>query len=488
MVSVNPLYKLAQDEINQGQCQAAEKRLLDYLETNNSDALALHLLGLARMRSDRPAEAIPPLEKAFAEHTGDADLATHLGVCRIRSGDSAGAYSVLKQAMKLNPNQGVAFLNAATAAQNLDQLDAAEACAQRARQLLPQEPAALLVQGQVAQKRQRTDEAIQLYRQALELDADSEQAQELLAGILTTRGELDEAEHLYGAILQRGESFSRRFNYSSVLLQQGRLEEADAQVRAAAQVFLKGEDPVRKTSPKDYMDTDLAVKGLLAFKHAMDDLGVPFFLAFGTLLGIVREGDILGHDKDMDMGVPWSVPREKLLDALRAYDFVCPKEAKVRAGTLGQWMYNVVHLPTRVNIDLFFARREGDTMDLGFDHPAGPLVWRFPRCGLKPIEFRGETFQAPDPVVPHLESIYGSEWQVPNANFDSLLIGHNRLPENHDLALAYGYNRLMGHINDRAWKKAAGYCEQIKQFSDEPLIDQLLVEINQRWATDQQQA
>jgi len=42
---------------------------------------------------------------------------------------------------------------------------------------------------------------------------------------------------------------------------------------------------------------------LLQGKALMDDAGLPFVLVCGTLLGIKREGSLLEHDKDVDVGV-----------------------------------------------------------------------------------------------------------------------------------------------------------------------------------------
>src|SRR5262249_38317701 len=47
-------------------------------------------------------------------------------------------------------------------------------------------------------------------------------------------------------------------------------------------------------------DGSLALSQL---KEELDKLGVEFFLVSGTFLGCEREGSLLGHDKDIDVGV-----------------------------------------------------------------------------------------------------------------------------------------------------------------------------------------
>lgn len=58
---------------------------------------------------------------------------------------------------------------------------------------------------------------------------------------------------------------------------------------------------------------DLAVckENLLLFKDVMDDCRIPFFLAFGTLLGAMRENDFIDSDHDTDVIV--SPPDEERL-------------------------------------------------------------------------------------------------------------------------------------------------------------------------------
>lgn len=51
------------------------------------------------------------------------------------------------------------------------------------------------------------------------------------------------------------------------------------------------------------MNNKLAIKDLKLIKRILDKLKVPFFLNFGTLLGIYRDGKILPDDKDIDIGI-----------------------------------------------------------------------------------------------------------------------------------------------------------------------------------------
>jgi hypothetical protein len=56
----------------------------------------------------------------------------------------------------------------------------------------------------------------------------------------------------------------------------------------------------------------LIIGDLIDLKKAFDHAGIPFFMQEGCALGIGREGDILAHDVDIDLGVATEVsPKQK---------------------------------------------------------------------------------------------------------------------------------------------------------------------------------
>ena len=75
----------------------------------------------------------------------------------------------------------------------------------------------------------------------------------------------------------------------------------------------------------------------------------------GTFLGIYRDGSLITGDKDIDIAVPWDVPREKLLELLIPYGFLSLPL------TDGEplWCTPVVHKATKVSVDIFFAKKNG---------------------------------------------------------------------------------------------------------------------------------
>ena len=75
---------------------------------------------------------------------------------------------------------------------------------------------------------------------------------------------------------------------------------------------------------------------------ALRDAGIEAFLAYGTLLGAVREGKLLGHDSDADLGYvsrhthPVDVIRESFRHPARAGRARLPDHPLLRAGLQGR--------------------------------------------------------------------------------------------------------------------------------------------------------
>ncbi len=103
--------------------------------------------------------------------------------------------------------------------------------------------------------------------------------------------------------------------YSMALLQLGDTAKALEIARTRfleATAFPEPQRPLR--APADGWSLG-AEQALLDLKTDMDLGGFEFFLISGTLLGCIREGKLLKHDKDIDVGVP----ADTSVDQLRAH-------------------------------------------------------------------------------------------------------------------------------------------------------------------------
>jgi len=101
-----------------------------------------------------------------------------------------------------------------------------------------------------------------------------------------------------------GKASQAHLIYGTFLHKQGKLPDAAAHFRTALALML--DHPAEAAVPKRRQDFDKPeVERLLWTTLSQLALaGVHAFAAFGTLLGIVREGGLLPFDKDLDLGLP----------------------------------------------------------------------------------------------------------------------------------------------------------------------------------------
>lgn len=186
-----------------------------------------------------------------------------------------------------------------------------------------------------------------------------------------------------------------------------------------------------------------AIEAVLA---ALERAGVEPFLAYGTLLGAVREQDFLGHDSDADLGYvsrcehPTDVAREsfELERALRADGFHTYRYsgAAIRV--------DVVEADGVIRgLDVF-----GGFADAGRLYLMGEVGIDFDEAWIRPrttAALAGRSF--PVPAVPEkfLEAMYGAAWAVPDPAF------HFETPA-HTIAQLSGWFRGNTH-NRRLWER-----------------------------------
>ena len=250
-------------------------------------------------------------------------------------------------------------------------------------------------------------------------------------------------------------------------------------MRSAMQTFRKGfkvflANPLPKAAPKaqEFMDQEAGKKGLLAIKKALDELGVPFMIAAGTLLGIYRDGELLPHDKDVDLMLPWNTPRAELISALRHYNFVCREREEDINGEKGR--YNIVlnHVPTGIVIDLFFLKPEGDKVVHSIYKSGKILSISEKNTGRSQIEYAGETFWTYGDIELYFRDKYGEDWRTPKANHNGLILSNTdgRTYDPHGIGIALCYNHCLGAICEKLYKKAHGYAMQLLSVHDDLLL------------------
>lgn len=152
------------------------------------------------------------------------------------------------------------------------------------------------------------------------------------------------------------------------------------------------------------IDKVIAKENLLLLKNILDQNNVLFLLAYGTLLGAVREHDFISHDEDIDL-IMMKKDMPKFLSLL----FVLRENGFAIARYESRGFLSII--------------RKGEYIDFYFfdDYPKNPKLSYccmdiYPKALLEdtaPIEFQGVMFQAPRDYIKYLEFNYGKSWHTP---------------------------------------------------------------------------
>lgn len=157
---------------------------------------------------------------------------------------------------------------------------------------------------------------------------------------------------------------------------------------------------------------EAAVKTMVLCKQAFNELGIPFWLSNGTLLGVARDGDFLLHDKDIDTGVWDDVGIDHALIKRKFvekgfefnHEFGCPGDGHEYA----------FYSPFNIRFDIFFYVRETTNcwMALWVGDQQRRMVFP-PMEDYSSVEFCGAGFLIPSNYEAWLIANYGADWKTP---------------------------------------------------------------------------
>ena len=163
------------------------------LETDPSNANALHLLGMALSQSGNPREGAKLIEQAVARFPNIALFQLNLGATYHRMGSYDQAIATLRRSIQLNPKDASAYQNLSAALGDNGQFDEAISAARTAIKLDPNLPAAHFNLGNALKGKKQTADAIAEYRRAIELRPDYVDVYINLGTVLYQEEQFDEA-------------------------------------------------------------------------------------------------------------------------------------------------------------------------------------------------------------------------------------------------------------------------------------------------------
>lgn len=284
-----------------------------------------------------------------------------------------------------------------------------------------------------------------------------------LAGLRRTIVDSESLEELKELLLGSIASTSKRslaalFNYSIAARDLDHYEEA---LWAIQQRFIIGVRTLQfgnkpRRAREDW--SAAARQALLDLRSDLSRADVKFFLVSGTLLGCVREGNILGHDKDIDVGVMEDVDFEKVRSSLTGTGRFVPLPVITKR------ILRVRHA-NGVMIDIFFHWVENGRMY----HEGQKTRWWNTPFELVERDFLGERFLVPNDADRYLTENYG-DWRTPVADFETFCDTPNMEISDEQELIWYYYKALLDHYHAGNAKQFEKVWRRILAMSD-PSVD-----------------
>ena len=181
---------------------------------------------------------------------------------------------------------------------------------------------------------------------------------------------------------------------------------------------LHGVQPDHGAADQNF-DVQNASRALSDLTRMANDKGTPVFLVSGTLLGYVREGQLLAHDKDIDVGIVGWENQYKLCMALQETGLFTVSAQHLKGKDT--FYIPIKHNATGMWIDVFVYHPQDKYWVTGVDFFFGyKQTFAFTPFELQDIEFLGVTMQAPANAELNLAENYGN-WRVPDPSYLSHL-------------------------------------------------------------------
>jgi len=269
-----------------------------------------------------------------------------------------------------------------------------------------------------------------------------------------------------------------RTKISTVYANQGDSKNAIDELKQAINLIKYSPKPSStKLRPFAVYDGELALNDL---RDVFVSSSIPFFLLWGTLLGVVRDGELIPHDKDLDVGLNWDVDRQKVFKALLASNKFALLENTISSPNT-RWCIGIYHKETNIVVDLSFFKTKVKYFYCGIDKAGElnkPILSKVPKFDISSMQWKGEKWPVPANPERFLADVYGDGWRKPDPNFDTLVSNNCMLPETKAARRYAGYARLFERLAEKNWSKAKGYCIQLNNLKKERFLKELMLWID----------
>jgi hypothetical protein len=249
---------------------------------------------------------------------------------------------------------------------------------------------------------------------------------------LETDGDLDRAIEQLQVLDPAQNTLALQLDLARCYCKQGRAQASIDRLDRAIEILVSSQnasetlsaDALEGTRPEGAkveksFDVKKASRALSDLTRMANEKGTPVFLVSGTLLGYVREGQLLAHDKDIDVGIVGWENQYNLCMALQETGLFTVSTQHLKGKDT--FYIPIKHNDTGMWIDVFVYHPQGSHWVTGVDFFFGyRQTFAFTPFELQEIEFLGVKMQAPANAELNLTENYGN-WRVPDASYLSHL-------------------------------------------------------------------
>lgn len=238
-----------------------------------------------------------------------------------------------------------------------------------------------------------------------------------------------------------------------------------------------------RSAKKHVFDVDAASESLKTVNRLLRERGLQPFMMSGVLLGYLREGQLLPHDKDLDLGLIGWEHQFEVAQALLAAGHYHVSWRYLRGAQT--FLMDAVDLKFGVAIDFFFFHPKDDHFLHGIDYKYGfTQNLRFSQFELKEVNFLGERFWIPDNADQNLTENYG-DWRTPQSSYVVTIESPALVNKGSDKHQFMVLIELMRSVQTfKSVKRVQRILASCEALGIQPLSDQLNRSLN-HWLTSQ---